>query len=154
MTQTAPRIPDRDSLIEELRAMLGERVSTSSSVLEQHGHGESWHPLQAPDIVCFAQSTDEVASIVRLCAASRTPVIAFGSGTSLEGQVQAVKGGVCIDLSGMNRVVEVNNDDLDCLVEAGVILGFGCWRPTSFASRKAPTMSPECYVCAGRAERR
>ncbi len=120
MTNPASRNYDSETLLEQLRALLGERVSTGRSVREQHGRGESWHPLQAPDIVCFAQGTDEVASIVRLCAASRTPVIAFGSGTSLEGQVQAVNGGVCIDLSGMNRVIEVNNDDLDCLVEAGV----------------------------------
>jgi D-lactate dehydrogenase (cytochrome) len=103
-----------------LRALLGDRVSTNPTILEQHGRGESWHPLQAPEAVCFAQSTEEVASIVRLCAANRTPVIAFGTGTSLEGQVQAVEGGVCIDLSQMNQVIEVNNEDLDCRVQAGV----------------------------------
>ena len=94
MTQTACGISDRDRLIEELRSLLGDRVSTNSSVLEQHGHGESWHPVQAPDAVCFARSTEEVAAIVKLCAASATPVIAFGTGTSLEGQVQAVNGGL------------------------------------------------------------
>ncbi|MCP3687225.1 MAG: FAD-binding protein, partial [Gammaproteobacteria bacterium] len=66
------------------------------------------------------QSTSEVADIVKICAETATPIIAFGTGTSLEGQVQAVKGGVCIDLSQMNSVLEVNNDDLDCRVEAGV----------------------------------
>ena len=114
-TTCAPELP-----LQQLRAMLGERVSTSPSVLEQHGRGESWHPPQAPDVVCFVHSTEEVAAIVRVCAASRTPVIAFGSGTSLEGQVQAVNGGVCIDLSQMNKVLEVNSDDLDCRVQAGV----------------------------------
>ena len=66
MTQTASRIPDRDTLIEELRAILGERVSTNSSVLEQHGRGESWHPVQAPDAVFFVRSNEEVATIVKL----------------------------------------------------------------------------------------
>ena len=120
MSNPAPRIPEPELLIEQLRAMLGKRVSTSPSVLEQHGRGESWHPPQKPHVVCFANSTEEVAAIVRLCAASRTPVIAYGTGTSLEGQVQAVRGGVCIDLSQMNQVLEVNSDDLDCRVQAGV----------------------------------
>ena len=120
MSRPASSISRREPPIEPLQALLGDRVSTNPSILEQHGHGESWHPLQAPDAVCFAQSTEEVASIVRLCAANRTPVIAFGTGTSLEGQVQAVEGGVCIDLSQMNQVIEVNNEDLDCRVQAGV----------------------------------
>ena len=120
MSRTASSISRRELPIEQLRALLGDRVSTSPSILEQHGHGESWHPAQAPDAVCFAQSTEEVASIVRLCAENRTPVIAFGTGTSLEGQVQAVEGGVCIDLSQMNQIIEVNNEDLDCRVQAGV----------------------------------
>ena len=120
MSNPAPRIPEPELLIEQLRAMLGKRVSTSPSVLEQHGRGESWHPPQTPHVVCFARSTEEVADIVRLCAASKTPVIAYGTGTSLEGQVQAVRGGVCIDLSQMNQVLEVYSDDLDCRVQAGV----------------------------------
>ena len=120
MSRSASSISRGELPIEPLRALLGDRVSTNHSILEQHGHGESWHPPQAPDAVCFARSTEEVASIVRLCAASRTPVIAFGTGTSLEGQVQAVEGGVCIDLSQMNQVIEVNSEDLDCRVQAGV----------------------------------
>jgi D-lactate dehydrogenase (cytochrome) len=111
---------DNNLLLENLRALLGERVSTVDSILQQHGRGESWHPVQAPDVVVFAQSTEEVSQIVRYCSESGTPVIAYGTGTSLEGQVQAVKGGVCIDLSQMNEIIEVNNEDLDCKVEAGV----------------------------------
>ena len=107
-------------LIDALRDLLGDRLSTSQSVLEQHGRGESWHPVKAPDAVCFAQSTEEVAAIVTLCAANQTPVVAFGTGTSLEGQVQALRGGVCIDLSQMDQVIEVNAEDLDCRVQAGV----------------------------------
>jgi len=110
----------REFLIDKLRTLLGDRISTNDSVLQQHGHGESWHPVQAPDAVAFAQSTEEVSQIVSYCADSSTPVIAYGTGTSLEGQVQAVKGGICIDLSQMNQVIEVNSEDLDCKVEAGV----------------------------------
>jgi D-lactate dehydrogenase (cytochrome) len=121
MNRPAEDFPKHKILIEQLRALLGERVSTSASVLEQHGRGESWHPTQAPDAVCFAHSTDEVAAIVKHCAANGpTPVIAYGTGTSLEGQVQAVNGGICIDLSQMNQILEVNNEDMDCRVQAGV----------------------------------
>ena len=120
MIEPATTMHDRTALIEQLRSMLGERVSTSTSVLEQHGRGESWHPVQAPDAVCFAQSTEEVVAIVKLCAAAATPVIAYGTGTSLEGQVQAIYGGICIDLSQMDQVLEVNNEDMDCRVQAGV----------------------------------
>ena len=122
MSQSATKNPDRTDLIAQLRNTLGDRVSTSASVLEQHGHGESWHPSQMPDAVCFAQTNAEVAEIVRCCAASSTPVIAFGTGTSLEGQVQAIKGGICIDLTQMNQVLEVNSEDMDCRVQAGVKL--------------------------------
>ncbi len=108
------------SVVDQLRALLGDRVSTVESLREQHGKGESWHPAQLPDVVCFAQSNEEVSQIVKLCAEAGTAVIAFGTGTSLEGQIQAVKGGVSIDLSHMDSVIEVNNEDLDCRVQAGV----------------------------------
>ena len=120
MNQPASEISAREPLIEQLRGLLGERLSTSPSVLEQHGRGESWHPVQAPDAVCFPHDNEEVAEIVKRCAASRTPVIAFGTGTSLEGQVQAVNGGICIDLGEMNQILEVNSEDMDCRVQAGV----------------------------------
>jgi D-lactate dehydrogenase (cytochrome) len=120
MNQAAANLPNREVLIERLRSIFGDRLTTSKSVLEQHGHGESWHPVQAPDAVCFPQSNEEVATIVKLCAESRTPVIAFGTGTSLEGQVQAVNGGISIDLMQMNQILEVNNEDMDCRVQAGV----------------------------------
>ncbi len=121
MASTA-KLPDEklSALIKKLGVILGNRVSVNESLREQHGHGESWHPCQMPDVVCFAKSTDEVSQIIKLCAESRTPVIAYGTGTSLEGQVQAIKGGICIDLSQMDAIIEVNNDDLDCRVEAGV----------------------------------
>jgi len=110
----------QDPLIEALRELLGDRLSTSQAVREHHGKDSSYHALEAPDAVAFAETTEEVSAIVKLCAAHSCPVIAFGTGTSLEGQVQAAKGGVCIDLSNMKAVLEVNEADLDCRVQAGV----------------------------------
>lgn len=107
--------------IRGLRERLGpSKVETSQAVCAEHGVDEGWHRGSAPDAVVFPDSTEEVAAVVRLCAERGVPVIAFGAGTSLEGQVAAVHGGVCVDLSGMQRVVEVNVDDLDCTVEAGI----------------------------------
>lgn len=108
------------TLIDELKAQLGERCTTSESVREQHGRGESWHPPQLPDAVCFARDTDEVAAIVAACARHRVPVIPYGAGTSIEGQLLALRGGISIDLSGMDRILAVNADDMDCRVQAGV----------------------------------
>ena len=116
----AAKVPVSRAFIDGLRELLGDRVSTASAVLERHGSGEDYLPVAPPDAVCFAESTEEVAAIVRLCARDGVPVIPYGTGTSLEGHVQAVRGGVCIDLTQMNRVLEVNAEDLDCHVEAGV----------------------------------
>ena len=110
-------------LIGELRARFGERLSTAQAVREHHGKDASIHPGHPPDAVVFARTTEEVAEVVRACARHRTPVIAFGTGTSLEGHVAALYGGICVDLSGMNTVLEVNRDDLDARVEAGVTRG-------------------------------
>jgi len=121
MTATAlERVPFNPVLLASLRQRLGDRLSTSAAVCAQHGRDESYHAPHAPDAVAFAHSTDEVAAIMGLCAEHKTPVIAFGTGTSLEGHVAALRGGVCIDLSQMNRVVRVNAEDLDATVEAGV----------------------------------
>ncbi len=108
------------AIVEQLRKILGDRVSTSRAVREHHGRGEDWFPVTPPDAVCFAETTEEVAAVVRVCAAYKVPVIAYGTGTSLEGHVTAPYGGICIDLMGLDRVVEVNREDLDCRVEAGV----------------------------------
>ena len=108
------------SALDALRSLIGDRLSTSAAVREQHGRDESYHPAAAPDAVAFARSTEEVAGIVRTCAAHKLPVIAFGTGTSLEGHVAALRGGVCIDVSCMDRILEVNAEDLDCRVQAGV----------------------------------
>jgi D-lactate dehydrogenase (cytochrome) len=109
-----------ESLLAELRAVLGDRLSTAASVREQHGKDESYHAAHAPDAVAFAHSTEEVSAIVKACARHETPVIPFGTGTSLEGHVAALHGGICVDLSRMNRVLRVNVDDLDVAVQPGV----------------------------------
>jgi D-lactate dehydrogenase (cytochrome) len=108
------------TVIAELQALLGERVSTSSAVREHHGKDESYFPYAPPDAVVFPHSTEEVRDIVDICRRHRVPMIAYGVGTSLEGHILAVNGGVCIDLSQMNRVVAVHEEDLDAVVQAGV----------------------------------
>jgi D-lactate dehydrogenase (cytochrome) len=106
--------------IAELREVLGDRLSTAAAVREQHGKDQTWNPGAPPDAVAFVQTTGEVQRIVAICGKYDTPVIAYGTGTSLEGHFTAPFGGISIDLSGMNRILEVNAADLDCRVEAGV----------------------------------
>ncbi len=117
-TATSPAVDD--DLLDGLRAILGDRVSTAMPVREQHGRDESFHPCIPPDAVVFPTTTDEVQRIVQLCAARGAPVIPFGTGTSLEGHVAALRGGVSIDVSGMNQILAVNAEDLDCRVQPGV----------------------------------
>ncbi len=114
------RAPADAALIAELRSLLGERLSTAAAVREHHGKDESYHPVDPPDAVAFVQSTEEVAAVVAACARHDTPVIPFGTGTSLEGGVAALRGGVCIDMSGMNAILRVSPEDLDVTVQAGV----------------------------------
>lgn len=92
----------------------------SNSVREQHGRDESFHASAPPEAVAFVECNEEVAEIVRICVQYQKPIIPFGTGTSLEGHVAALQGGVCLDVSGMNQVLEVNENDLDCRVQAGV----------------------------------
>jgi D-lactate dehydrogenase (cytochrome) len=115
-----PQAADVAALTERLRNDYGERAVTTQAIREQHGHGEGLADAALPDIVVFPHSNEEVAAIVRVCNAGRIPVIAFGVGTSLEGHVAALYGGVCLDLTQMDRVLEVNDADLDCRVQAGV----------------------------------
>lgn len=115
-----PELDRLDALLRDLRALLGDRVSTAPAVLEQHGHGESNPLCLPPDAVCFPTSTEEVSAVVAACAAAGVPVVPFGAGTSVEAHVAAVRGGVCIDLSGMDRVLEVRPADMDATVQAGV----------------------------------
>ena len=109
-----------ESATRELRALLGSRASDAAAVREHHSHGESYHAPAAPDVVCFPRSTDEVAAILAISARRQIPVVPFGAGTSLEGHVNAIRGGICLDLREMNRVVRVSAEDLDATVEAGV----------------------------------
>ena len=112
--------PLPDVLVASLRARFGERFSTAHAVREHHGRDESPFPPTPPDAVVFARSTEEVADAVALCRAHKVPVIPFGVGSSLEGHLLAVQGGVSIDVSQMNRVLAVNAEDLTVTVQAGV----------------------------------
>lgn len=116
----APRAVVPEEALAELRALLGNRLSTAAAVREHHGKDESYHPILPPDAVAFAESTEEVSAVVKVCAKHRIPIIPFGTGTSLEGGVGALQGGVCIDVSGMREILRVSTDDLDVTVQAGV----------------------------------
>jgi D-lactate dehydrogenase (cytochrome) len=123
MTTHTPGVRDESGVataIAILRQKLGERLQTGQAIREQHGHTTTWLPIEAPDAVAFAETADDVSEIVRVCADHRVPVIAFGTGTSLEGHVNAPQGGISIDLSRMNRILTVHRDDLDCTVQPGV----------------------------------
>jgi D-lactate dehydrogenase (cytochrome) len=111
---------DTRTAFDELAALLGDRFSTSDAVREHHSHDESWHTAKLPDAVCFAANTGEVSGIVAICGRHRIPVVPFGTGTGLEGGTVATQGGVCIDLSRMNAVLRVSQEDMDCTVQAGV----------------------------------
>ncbi len=108
------------AVIAALAAQHGNRLVTSQAVREQHANTTTWIENQAPDAVVFPQTTEDVQAIVRTCAAHRVPVIPFGTGTSLEGHINAPLGGVSVDFRDMNRVLAVNAQDLDCVVEPGI----------------------------------
>ena len=108
------------SFVKKLRALFGERLSTAIAVREQHGRDESYHAGHAPDAVVQPHSTAEVSALLRLCSAHRVSVVPYGAGTSLEGHIAALHGGVCIDLSAMDRVLAVHEADLDATVQPGV----------------------------------
>lgn len=109
-----------DSLLSVLLQIVGDRLSTATAILEAHGRDESFHPSMPPEAVVFAKSTQEVSQIVSACAERNVPVIPYGTGTSLEGHVAALQGGVSIDVTQMNEVLQVNAEDLDCRVQPGV----------------------------------
>lgn len=104
----------------DLLARFGNKVATSQAVREQHGHTTTWLTNQPPDAVVFAASVEDVQDTVRICARHGVPIIPFGTGTSLEGHVNAPNGGVCIDTREMNRVLAVHAEDLDCVIEPGI----------------------------------
>ncbi len=115
-----PAAEDKEALFAALATRFGDRLSRSQALREQHANTLTWLKVQAPDAVLFAETTDEVADAVKACAAARVPVIPFGTGTSLEGHLNAPLGGLSLDLSRMNRVLAVHEADLDCTVEPGV----------------------------------
>lgn len=116
-----PRDGEKTALvIDILTQAFGERCVRSEAVRRQHGHTTTWLKNQPPDAVVFAETTQEVAEIVRTCAVHKVPVIPFGSGSSLEGHLNAPEGGISIDVSAMNKILAVNPEDLDCKVQAGV----------------------------------
>ncbi|GAA6148609.1 FAD-linked oxidase C-terminal domain-containing protein [Pseudooceanicola nitratireducens] len=104
----------------ELSKLLGDRITRSKSELETHGASESYFPLTLPDAVAYPENTQEVSALVTICAAHSVPVIGWGAGTSLEGQAQAFQGGICIDFSRMNRILEVSQGDMDARVQPGL----------------------------------
>ena len=108
------------ALLDALRTLLGDRVTVAQAVRAHHGKDESAHPHALPDAVVFVQSTAEVAAVVKLCAQHCVPLIPFGAGSSVEGHVLAIHGGIALDLTRMNAVLQVNVDDLDVSVQAGV----------------------------------
>jgi D-lactate dehydrogenase (cytochrome) len=107
-------------VITELAAAFGNRLVTAQAVREQHGNTLTWVPNQPPDAVVYPQTTEDVQRIVRICAARGVPVVAFGTGTSLEGHINAPFGGVSVDFRDMNKVLAVHPEDLDCVIEPGV----------------------------------
>lgn len=109
-----------EAVVSDLAVRFGNRLATSLAVREQHANTTTWLPNQPPDAVVFPQTVADIQEIVRLCAAHRVPVIPYGTGTSLEGHVNAPFGGVSIDVRDMNRVLAVHTEDLDCVVEPGI----------------------------------
>ncbi|MSQ18682.1 MAG: FAD-binding protein [Betaproteobacteria bacterium] len=108
------------SLLDALRALLGDRVTTSRAIREHHGKDESYYPYALPDAVTYPHTTEEVRDAINICRRYRTPMIPFGVGTSLEGHVLATSGGVTVDMSQMNKILKINALDLDAVVQAGV----------------------------------
>jgi D-lactate dehydrogenase (cytochrome) len=108
------------TVIESARQFLGERITTNAALLEHHSHGQDTQPPHLPDAVAFIETSDEAARLLGLCFTHQVPVVAWGAGTSLEGHVTPVRGGITLDLSRMTRILEVSAPDMDCRVEAGV----------------------------------
>jgi D-lactate dehydrogenase (cytochrome) len=109
-----------ETVIEGARAFLGERITTNPALREHHAHGQDTQPPVMPDAVAFVETSDEAARVLGLCNAAHVPVVAWGAGTSLEGHVTPVRGGITLDLSRMTRIIDVSQPDMDCRIEAGV----------------------------------
>ena len=118
--QPAVRRPVPPEALAALQARFGERCSTAAAVREQHGRDESPFPVTPPDVVVFCETTDEVAAVLAVAAAQAVPVIPYGTGSSLEGHLLAVQGGISVDVSRMTAIVRLNPEDLTVTVQAGV----------------------------------
>ncbi|MFD1193527.1 FAD-binding oxidoreductase [Seohaeicola saemankumensis] len=110
----------RQTALDDLTTLLGQRATRSKSELDQHGRSETHFPLMPPEMVVYPETTAEVSAILRLCAAHGIPVVGYGAGTSLEGQAQSPHGGVCVDFRLMNRVLQINAADMDVVVQPGL----------------------------------
>lgn len=117
-TQTRAQLDP--AFVEALRGLFGDRLHLGEAVRAQHGSSETHFEQALPDAVVFAHSTEEVIDLVKACGAANVPIIAFGAGTSVEGNFTPVRGGVTVDLSEMNQILAINAEDLDCTVQAGV----------------------------------
>ena len=117
---SASRSNRLEAAVAELVSLLGERATTAAAPREHHSHGESYHPPALPDVVCFPRNTLEVSEIVKISARYQLPVIPFGAGTSVEGQVNAIRGGIAVDLREMNKILRLSVPDSDVTVEAGI----------------------------------
>jgi D-lactate dehydrogenase (cytochrome) len=120
MTEKSIMANTVDEIVAQVRDQMGDRISVGFALREQHSHGEDPQPRHLPDAVAFVESTEEVAKLLALCHVHHVPVVPFGAGTSLEGHVTPVRGGLTIDLSRMKRLIEVNPGDMDCRIEAGM----------------------------------
>ena len=109
-----------DAAVTELASFLGPRLTQSKSDLDIHGRSETYFPLTLPDAVAYPENTNEVSEIVKICARHGCPVVAWGAGTSLEGHALAVQGGICVDFSRMNKVLQINAEDMDVVIQPGV----------------------------------
>lgn len=109
-----------ETVIAAAREFLGDRLATSAALREHHSHGQDPYPAVMPDAVAFLESTEEASRLMKLCHAENVPVVAWGAGTSLEGHVTPVRGGITFDFSRMNEILAVSAEDMDCRVQAGV----------------------------------
>jgi D-lactate dehydrogenase (cytochrome) len=109
-----------ETVIAVLQQRFGDRVQTGEAIRQQHAHTLTWLANQPPDVVVFVRTTEEVATVVQIAGEHKVPLIPFGAGTSLEGHTNAPRGGISLDMSAMNAVLQVNERDLDCVVQAGV----------------------------------
>lgn len=113
-------IVSHSSTIDELRQALGDKVSVNQTMREHHSKDESFHLATLPDAVVYATCTEDVATTLKICNKNRTPVVAFGAGTSLEGNSTPIYGGVSLDVSQMDKVLRISQEDLDCTLQPGV----------------------------------